>query len=484
MSFSTIYTWACEHPLKPAVIHNGDPISYSALSEAIAATADHLAVHDLPETHTVVVIIKNIPHCWVTILALQALGLNTICVRSTELLEVLQITNVAAIVSTESECHTHQITPDSNVGSRVIAVPDPSYTSTESPRALTAYRNSTLGGHILYTSGTTGNYKKLFFSADLQRQRNAEKSSYNPSTLFHGIDFGLWTAVGYKMPLAAWHVGAGVIFDQRPDWYRHFLQSGLTTAVLIPDMINKLLGALDDEPSLVSPMNFQLTVTSGFVSRNLAEQLINRVTVNLENTYGSTELNLGPLRATVTDLNDLHWLSHREGRTLEIVNEAGDLCPVNEEGQIRIRLTELDCVEYMNDADATEKMFRDGCFYPGDMAMQRADGRVRVLGRSADVVNFRGQKYSVAPIEEKIQNLLGVNAVCLFSGINDDGEDEVIITIESEQWPEQSTLNNLGYEFAQFDQVRFAIVYPFPRTKTGTSKVNRVALRKLIYPVH
>jgi acyl-coenzyme A synthetase/AMP-(fatty) acid ligase len=138
----------------------------------------------------------------------------------------------------------------------------------------------------------------------------------------------------------------------------------------------------------------------------------------------------------------------------------------------------------MNDADATEKMFRDGCFYPGDMAMQRADGRVRVLGRSADVVNFRGQKYSVAPIEEKIQNLLGVNAVCLFSGINDDGEDEVIITIESEQWPEQSTLNNLGYEFAQFDQVRFAIVYPFPRTKTGTSKVNRVALRKLIYPVH
>jgi len=79
--------------------------------------------------------------------------------------------------------------------------------------------------------------------------------------------------------------------------------------------------------------------------------------------------------------------------------------------------------------------------------------------------------------------MLGVENVCLFSGLNSEGEEEVVIAIESAQWPEQSHLNHLGHEFAQFDQVRFAIVYPFPRTRTGMSKIDRVALRKLVYPV-
>ena len=74
--------------------------------------------------------------------------------------------------------------------------------------------------------------------------------------------------------------------------------------------------------------------------------------------------------------------------------------------------------------------------------------------------------------------------VCLFSGINSEGEEEVVIAIESAQWPEQPRLNHLGNEFAQFDQVRFAIVYPFPRTLTGMSKIDRVALGKLVYPGH
>jgi acyl-coenzyme A synthetase/AMP-(fatty) acid ligase len=146
-------------------------------------------------------------------------------------------------------------------------------------------------------------------------------------------------------------------------------------------------------------------------------------------------------------------------------------------------MRELDCHSYVDDPQTSEKVFRSGYFYPGDMAVQRADGRIRILGRSADVLNFRGQKLAVAPIEHNIQHNLGVENVCLFSGISNEGEDEVVIAIESERWPEQSDLNNLGHEFAQFDQVRFAIVYPFPRTRTGTSKVDRIALRKLVFPV-
>ena len=53
---------------------------------------------------------------------------------------------------------------------------------------------------------------------------------------------------------------------------------------------------------------------------------------------------------------------------------------------------EIDCKCYLDDDEATGKMFRDGCFCPGDMAVRRADGRVRILGRTADVLNIRGRR--------------------------------------------------------------------------------------------
>lgn len=250
---------------------------------------------------------------------------------------------------------------------------------------------------------------------------------------------------------------------------------------LIPEMVNQLLDSLDKLPPS-PPKNFRLAVAGGFISRHSAERILNRVTTNLTVSYGSTETNTISLESKVNDLDDLHWLSCRDGRRVEILDEDGNICPIDMEGELRIGLTELDSNSYLDNPQATKRFFKAGYFYPGDMAVRRADGRIRILGRSADVVNFRGQKLAVAPIEHNIQNILGVDNVCLFSGINNEGEEEVVIAIESEHWPEKSRLNHLGNEFAQFDQVRFAIVYPFPRTQTGTSKIDRIALRKLIFP--
>jgi acyl-coenzyme A synthetase/AMP-(fatty) acid ligase len=486
VSYKTIYAWACEHPSKPAVIHNGTTISYSAFANAIGATFDYLDVQDLPEGHNVVVIIHNLLDCWVAVLALQAIGLNTICIRTTELIETLGLKNVVGIVTTEYEIPKHQLDSDTESHGRVIAIHNPDYGSEELSGILALRESTNVGGHILYTSGTTGTYKKLFFSAELQKRREAERvenGSYTADTFCHCTNFGLWTAVGYKTPLGVWLAKGCIIVDQRPDWHQYFLESGVTKAFLIPDQVNQLLGSLEEQPALSSPMDFNLTVTAGFLSRKFAEQILNRVATNLVNGYGFTETNIGGLRSAVTDLEDLYWLSPNEYRTVEIVDEAGSLCPFDEEGEFRIRLTELDCSAYMDHPEASKKAFRDGCFYPGDMAVQRADGRIRILGRSVDVLNFRGQKLAVAPMEEKIQTLLGVSAVCLFSGLSSTGEEEVVIAFESEQWPDKSDLNYVGHEFAQFDQVRFAVIHPFPRTQTGTSKIDRIALRKLIFPV-
>jgi len=485
VSFHTICAAAREYPSKAAMVYNGTTISYAAFAGEIAAARSFLANQALTAEGPVVVLIHNLRDCWVVTLALQSLGLTTVCVKSIAVLESLQLNNISGIATTEIDLSEHQLKAESSVGYKVITIPSPVFASDQLPPAPAVKEIGKIGGHILYTSGTTGTYKKILWAGDLQQRRDAERMAwddYNADTINHCANFGLWTGAGYKIPHTTWHARGCVIFDQRPDRDEYFLQSGMTKALLTPDIANHVLDTTIEQGSS-SPLDFSLSVGGGFISRNSVEQLKRRVTTNLRILYSCTEINLLLLETKVTDFDDLHWFSCGKIRTVEIVDEAGNVCANDVEGQLRVRLTELDCCSYLDNPLASEKVFRSGCFYPGDMAVRRADGRVRILGRSADVLNFRGQKVAVAPIEQNIQHMLGVENVCLFSGLNSEGEEEVVIAIESAQWPEHSRLNHLGHEFAQFDQIRFAIVFPFPRTQTGISKIDRVALRKLVYPV-
>jgi acyl-coenzyme A synthetase/AMP-(fatty) acid ligase len=488
LSYQAIYDHACENPSKTAIIYNGIDISYSAFAQAIGGTISYLDSQSLPEGHTVVVRISILPDCWVAVLALQALGLNTVCVKSVSAIESLSLSNIVGIVTTELEAGIDPLEPDSRTGDRVISIPHPNY-SGEGFRRISASEGVTqIGGHILYTSGTTGSYKKVFLDAEKQEQRNAERiqayKHHQADTVYHCTDFGLWTGVGYKKPLYVWQMGGCTIFEQRPQWQQYFLQSAMTNTILIPDKVSELLRFIDEHHLKEPVADCYLLVAGGFISNKLAEQLRNRVSGYLENIYGSTEINVPILRSTVENPDDLHWLAPSGYRVIQIVDEGGNVCPIDVEGELRVRLTEMDCSSYLDDLQASAKVFKSGYFHPGDMAVQRADGRIRILGRSADVVNIGGQKRSVAPLEHEIQQRLGVDAVCLFSGLSSEGEVELLIAIESEHRPEESALNNLLQELAQFGQARFTRISKFPRTKTGTSKIDRVALRKLLFPVH
>ncbi|MBK6510947.1 MAG: acyl--CoA ligase [Haliea sp.] len=488
MRLQILTDYARENPSKPAVVHNGRTFSYAEFAGAIRATAGHLETEELPAGHTIAVIVHNLLDCWLVVLALQALGLHTVTVRSTAMIEALELNNLWGMVTTEREALEYPLEPEAGANNRLVIIPNPVFTNNDLSGLTSLGGNRVEGGHILYTSGTTGKYKKVFLGGDLQQQRNAQRIQSNSyagaDTIYHCVDFGLWTALGYRNPLATWQLGGCVILEQRPEWYEYLLQSRITHASLIPGKVQQLLAFLADQSAATPAKDFKLIVTGGFISRKLAEQIINRITKNLENAYASTEIYTMLLRSKVTDLDELHWLLPTGYRTIEIVDAAGNPCPVGVEGQLRIGLTELDCSAYMDNPQASQTVFRSGYFYPGDMAVQRADGRIRILGRSVDVINYLGQKLSVAPLEQEIQDRLGVDSVCLFSGLEDEGYVELVIAIESAQWPEQSELDKLNNEFSQFERVQIALFMQFPRTSTGTHKIDRMALRKLIFPEH
>ena len=480
MSLQSIRKAALESPEHVAIVHNGVKITYAGFAAAISYAAGFLRQQLLEKGDTVAVI-GPLLDSWVTVLALQSLGVDTVCMLTPSYIKHLSLNDVSTVVVPHGGAGASILSDEIEDGCSVVEMPEADFSSTVlSPDMIW----EETGGHIVYTSGTTGVYKKLYYEAGLQQARLQERVDYarlSASGSCHCHSFGMWTSVGYKIPLAMWQARACVYFDERDDWFCHFRDAPMAEAILIPDMIPQLLDYLQGTPAPAPLPDFKLHVTAGFLSRDLAEALLGQVTSRLIVAYGSTETNVAVLQSTVSDLDDMHWLAPTTFHNVEIVNASGEVCPDGVEGELRVRLKSLDLQYYVDDGAATDKAFRQGCFYPGDMGIRRADGCIRILGRSADVVNFRGQKLAVAPIELDLQRRLGVSSVCLFSGISDQGEDEIVVVIESAAWPSKTQLATLSKELKQFDEVRFALVTSFPRTETGISKVNRRELREMVF---
>lgn len=216
--------------------------------------------------------------------------------------------------------------------------------------------------------------------------------------------------------------------------------------------------------------------------RDMAEEAFRFLSARCVIQYASTELVSPTMSAALTDKIDCHWLSPVPGWTIEVVDDRGIECPVDREGELRVLLTEFDCATYLDDEAMSAKVFRDGYFYSGDMAVKRADGRIRILGRTVDVLNVEGQKFATAPIEQAIQRQLGVDEVCLFTGLSDAGVEELVVALQTDRPLAKPDLDAVARDYAIFARVRFVAMKEFPRTPTGLRKTLRPVLRKLVFP--
>jgi acyl-coenzyme A synthetase/AMP-(fatty) acid ligase len=330
-----------------------------------------------------------------------------------------------------------------------------------------------LGGHILWTSGTTGSYKMVLMdpACDVFVRHRVEVFDMNQDTVLSVFNFGAWTGLGYRWPPSAWTVGGATVIEQGRELYEA-LRPGITHAVLVPAMLAAILAA----PAGAFTRNdaIQLAVTGGAMTRTQVDQAKARITPRLFNYFGSTEAGV----ITFTPLEtpeDLRWHRLVPGRVVEIVDESDHPVPTGEIGRVRVSAAGGP-TSYLNDETATRAFFKDGFFYPGDLAVIRSDGRMALQGRLTDVINVRGNKISPAPIEDRLGELLGVSGICLFSMHNDSGEEEIHVVIET---PTPIDSERLIAAFKQelrgFHRVRVHFAAALPRNEMG--KVLRQAVR-------
>jgi acyl-coenzyme A synthetase/AMP-(fatty) acid ligase len=281
------------------------------------------------------------------------------------------------------------------------------------------------------------------------------------------------------MPSMTWHSGGCVVFDQRREHFEHFFSHDVTFSIISPGMLKELLQArgASDLPA----NGFALAIGGGCLPIDLAEQTTQKLTDNLSSHFAATELNSIPLRSHFKTKDDLLWLTPTDDKLVQIVDDEGQECSIDKEGELRILLSELDCHDYLDDEEASAGAFRDGFLYPGDRAVRRDDGRVRILGRTTDVLIVQGLKFAAAPMEQEIQRHLGVDEVCLFSGLSKQGHEHVVVAIQSDRSIPRSQLEEVASNFRRVKRVRFSIHRAFPRAQNGMKKTNRRELRKLVF---
>jgi acyl-coenzyme A synthetase/AMP-(fatty) acid ligase len=417
-------------------------------------------------------------------MALCALGLTTNSVASIAQAETLNLRNVACVVGTENELRFHKLSGRSLMGTKVITLPRGIFANIDATDLTRRLENAPpFGGHILFTSGTTGTYRKVLQKGAHEEKRNALRANqllFDRDTVAHFQSMPIWTGGGFKWSSAMWHAGGCVVIDQRQDIFSGFFEHKITHAILTPPTLKGLLEK-HSSPRENSIDQIRFVVIGGFIPLKLAEQVVGNLKAKLSSHYSSTESGSIIMHSHFRTRDDLYWLTPVSDRTIQIVDDFGNELPAGQEGKLRILPTEIDCSSYLDDEEASAKVFRDGFFYPGDIAVRRADGRIRILGRTDDVISFQGQKTSIAPIEQAIQNSLQADEVCVFSGLNDHGIDEVVIAVQSDREIPQSELDAVSRNFPSFEGVRFAILKEFPRAESGMAKVQRTVLRKIVF---
>jgi acyl-coenzyme A synthetase/AMP-(fatty) acid ligase len=457
-----IFDFAERTPEKTALVYNGQPLSYRAFAANVALARGYFASRGVTGSGLAVLVIFNLLDFWVLSLALRSLGLTTIAVQRVEDFDEYKLQEARCVVASAAEdtlgpeawcaAHACDLFRVSLVGESALGLNEAA--SPERP-----------GGHILLTSGTTGLRKKVLmdpvFEAEFMRDRQ-NMLGIDQDSVVVAFNFAAWTGIGYNSPLSAWFVGATTVIEQGRELHMALLWPGITHAMVFPELLAGLLAA----PEGAFPPTPTMSVTSGTITGAQIDQTRVRITPRIFNRVGSTEVNTFANTLLETP-EDHRWHRLVVGREVQVVGDQDRPVPVGEIGRVRVS-TAGGPTGYVDDPEATAAFFKDGFFYPGDLAVVREDGRMALQGRVTDVINVGGHKILPAPTETRLLEALAVSGVCLFSMQDETGEEQLHVAIETPApIAAQVLAAALRREIQGYPGVHVHFVSALPRNDTG-----------------
>jgi len=338
---------------------------------------------------------------------------------------------------------------------------------------------------ILHTSGTTSRPKLVPLT-----HRNICASGHNISTTLQltGADqclnimplfhiHGLIAAV-----LASLSAGGSVIctpgFQADPffEWLTAFRPTWFTA---VPTMHQSILGRVQANQRLIANSSLRfIRSSSASLPPQVMKGLENAFHVPMIEAYGMTEashqMSSNPLPPSRRKAGTVGIAA---GPEVRIMDEAGNLLPVGEAGEIVIRGENV-TLGYAGNPLANATAFTNGWFRTGDQGVMDADGYLAITGRLKEMVNRGGEKIAPREVDEALLNHPDVEQAVAFAVPHRTlGEDlAAAVVLRAGSRLGEKALREFAFTKLAEHKVPSQIVILDVIPKGATGKVQRIGL--------
>ncbi|APR37236.1 acyl-CoA synthetase [Paraburkholderia sp. SOS3] len=289
---------------------------------------------------------------------------------------------------------------------------------------------------IIYTSGTTGKPKGALHAHRVLLGHLPGVEMSHGGTVSRGDIFWTpadWAWIGglLDLLLPALHHGATVVSHRFEKFNAaaafDLMSRHRVTHVFLPPTALKML-RVEKSPRERWDLRLRSIASGG---ESLGAELLNwgktALNATINEFYGQTECNM-----VVSSCGN--WFEPRPGaigraapgHDVQIVDDHGDVVPVDQIGNIAIRSPDpVMFLGYWNNPSATAGKFAGDFLLTGDLGRMDADGFIDYVGRNDDVITSAGYRIGPGPIEDC---LLGHPAVRLVAvvGVPDAERTEIV----------------------------------------------------------
>ena len=335
---------------------------------------------------------------------------------------------------------------------------------------------------LITGSGTTGKPRLMAVTHDQMRARLAMQQARYAVTA--GDRCMVVTpphfSVSVHHVLAAWFAGAAaVVWDQCGNL-------AMAVASARPDVLSftmmhaeQMLVLQRGDPSISLAAVRVVTLTSSTISPTLRQRLRDDLHARLYVVYGSNEV----YAATVVFPENLDEIADGVGRAapgvrVEIVDHKGCMVGSRDVGQVRVKSpAQID--GYLQGSDA--QRFRDGWFYPGDLAKWTPCGQLVLMGRADEMMIMNGVNIYPSEIELALGEHPAVRDVVAFPLRHQVAQEVPVCVVSLHEGARLSKAELLDFARARLGgkaPVFLAITEVLPRNLQG--KPVRAELHALI----
>jgi len=252
----------------------------------------------------------------------------------------------------------------------------------------------------------------------------------------------------------------------------------ITVLKLLPVNLLALLEfAMDKDDSMQFPNLRMMSSGSAHITHQQRLRARQKLTANFFEGYGANEL----ANVAIASPADQDAYPESVGRIddiveAEIVDDDDQVLPTGEIGLIRLRCAGM-ISGYLDNSVMTARHFRDGWYYPGDIASINGERYLFLAGRADDVINNAGIKYYPIEVETVLLSHPEVAEAAVFSWPHDTAGQVTAAAIVARKKIPADDLRQFCRERLADYKTPYAVIFLKSLPKNGMGKVLKRQLR-------